>query len=94
MPRLLARLRGKKCISNKKKGISNRSRETGNKSIHPPINEKGELLCSDMEKDEVLNEFLASVFRDIRFLTLLMSLNFKWGLREQNPSWCKSRASP
>jgi len=31
-------------------------------SVSPLLNEKGELAATDMEKDEVLNEFFASVF--------------------------------
>ena len=43
------------------------------------INEKRELASTDMEKDEVLNKFFASVFTD-RLLTSLVFLNFKVGI--------------
>lgn len=55
-------------VKNNKKGfysyIGQKRQATESK---PPLaNEKGELATTDMEKDEVLNEFFASVFIGIQ----------------------------
>jgi len=53
--------------------------DIGKGSVPLLINEKRELASTDMEKDEVLNKFFASVFTD-RLLTSLVFLNFKVGI--------------
>lgn len=53
--------------------------DIGKESVPLLINEKRELASTDMEKDEVLNKFFASVFTD-RLLTSLVFLNFKVGI--------------
>lgn len=41
-------------------------RDTGKETVHLLINEKRELASTDMEKDEVLKKFFASVFIGIQ----------------------------
>jgi len=79
-----------------KKGKKGFYRHTGQKrqakeSVHPLINEMGELASTDMEKADVLKEFFPSVFTGSQVNHA--SLNSPTSL-SRPVSDCKSRASP